>query len=390
MPTPLGLSIGLPHPGGDFRKTLDGKEVPIYIVSGRDLGDAAKGLDPFGTKRNHRPELGIATVQIGAGLDVDDLLRETVEAVKRKKTKVELVGMELSPRPEADPWLLKDVIARHETNAWVHSIKQQLDASDKRNICIYVHGYNTSFVDNTLLAAEMFHYLGRDGAMISFEWPSEARILGYITDKGNATYSTRHFRGLISNIAKECRADSVTIIAHSAGSPIVVNALREIRLLEYDLPAEEVQRKYKIEKVALAAPDMDLMSFVNAIHDRFYEVTNGIAVYASPNDKALRASQLLYKDERLGGSVGLLEPWEKKEILSIGKIEMIDVTKPNRKHWRCLGHAYFHRDPWISSDIGCFIMGIGPERRGLARNAGDVFWSFPDDFVDRLMQLIPH
>ena len=388
MPTPLGLSLGLPHPGGDFRKTLGDKKVPIYVVSGRNLEDVAKGLDPFGTKRNHRPELGIATVQIGAGLDADDLLRETVESVKRKKTKVELVSMELSPRPESDPWLLKDVIARHETNAWVQAIKRQLDQSDSRNVCIYVHGYNTSFVDNTLLAAEIFHYLGRNGAMISFEWPSEARLLGYITDKGNATYSTRHFRGLISNIAKECQADSVTIVAHSAGAPIVVNALRELRLLEYDLSPNEVQRKYKIEKVALAAPDMDLMSFVNAIHDRFYEVTNGIAVYASPNDRALRASQLLYKDERLGGSVGLLEPWEKKALLGVSKIEMIDATKPNRKHRRFLGHAYFHRDPWISSDIGCFIMGLSPQRRGLSRDEGEVFWSFPDDFVDRLQQLI--
>ena len=89
----------------------------------------------------------------------------------------------------------------------------------------------------------------------------------------------------------------------------MVNAMRELRLLENDLPAKQVQEKYQIDRVVLAAPDMDLMAFVNAIHDRFFELANGVAVYASPNDKALGLSQLLYSEKRLGRSVGGLEEW---------------------------------------------------------------------------------
>ena len=112
---------------------------------------------------------------------------------------------------------------------------------------------------------------------------------------------------MISNIAKECDVNSITIIAHSAGSPIVVNALREIRLLEYDLPAEEVQQKYRINSVVLAAPDMDLMDFNNGIYDRFYEVAGRVAVYASPDDQALRISEKLNGNKRLGRAVGRLK-----------------------------------------------------------------------------------
>jgi len=393
MPTPLGLSLGIPHPGGDFHKSMVKENIPIFIVSGRNLEDNEDEINPFGTQRNHKPELGIAQVKIGADMTSEELLRETVTKVRRKRAKVELVGMELTPSSVIDSWLLKDATVRHQGDPWVRSLKHQLDKSDRRNVCIYVHGYNTDFVDNTLLAAEIFHYLGRDGAMVSFEWPSEARLLGYITDKGNATYSTRHFRGLVSNIAKECQAGSITIIAHSAGSPIVVNALRELRLLEYDMSAAEVQAKYRIDRIALAAPDMDLMSFVNAVNDRFYELTNGVAVYASPNDKALRLAQLLYKDERLGGAVGLLDAWEKTALQKVTKIEMIDVTKPSRnlsrKTSRFLGHNYFHRDPWISSDIASFLMGLSPQRRGLKRDAGGVFWAFPNNFIQRLQSLMP-
>ena len=33
---------------------------------------------------------------------------------------------------------------------------------------------------------------------------------------------------MLLNLARECSADSITIVAHSAGSPFVVNALREM------------------------------------------------------------------------------------------------------------------------------------------------------------------
>jgi esterase/lipase superfamily enzyme len=220
--------------------------------------------------------------------------------------------------------------------------------------------------------------------MISFEWPSESNVLGYIADKGNATYSTRHFRGLISNLAKECNVDSITIIAHSAGSPIVVNALRELRLLEHDLPAAEVREKYRIDRVVLAAPDMDLMAFVNAIHDRFFELANGIAVYASPNDKALGFSQVLYNEKRLGRSVGNLEDWEKKVLAAAKNIEMIDASRADKQYGNFLGHSYFHRDPWVSSDIGSFVLAKSPPNRELVREPDEVFWKFPVDYPERL------
>lgn len=297
--------------------------------------------------------------------------------------------MELSPQPiKVDPWLIKDDVVRHDGNPWVQALKRQLDQTDNRNVCIFVHGYNASFIKNTLLAAEIFHYTGRQGAMVSFEWPSESSVFGYLADKGNATYSTRHFRGLIANLAKEVEIDSITIIAHSAGSPIVVNALRELRLLEHDLSAEDVREKYHIGRVVLAAPDMDLMAFVNAIHDRFFELAEGIAVYASPNDKSLGLSQVLYDEKRLGRSVGRLEDWEKQVLLAAENIEMIDASLADKQWGTFLGHSYFHRDPWVSSDIGAFMLRKLPESRELVREPGEVFWNFPRDYPDRLAKKV--
>ena len=392
MPTPLALTLDVPHPGGDFIAGCEcaDEAIPVFVMSGRKVEDPDRTPDPFGNERTHIPSLGVAYVTVGANLTPEQLHKETTSVKRRKKAKVVFDRLELGETSlEVDPWRVKDDVVRFQGNPWVQAIKAQLDHSGGRNVTIFVHGYNTEFIDNTLIAGEIFHYMGRKGAMVSFEWPSESRLLGYIADKGNATYSTRHFRALLSNIAKECNVDSITIIAHSAGSPIVVNALREIRLLEFDLPAEQVQAKYSIGRVVLAAPDMDLMAFTNAVQDRFFELTTGVAVYASPKDRALGLSEKLYGNSRLGRAVGKIEPWERELLQRASNIEMVDASVAEKEFGSALGHSYFHRDPWVSSDIGSFILGKSPTARGLVKaDDNQVFWEFPTDYPEQLRQRI--
>ncbi len=390
MPTPIGITAGMPYPGSDATDSWDNVSdtVPVFVVSGRNIDPEKKGLDPFGSQRSHRPAMGIAQVKIGEGLSPQQLREETTTDRKKKTANVEFSEIELTPwSANMSPWRVKDEIVRHHDHAWVKAVNQQLVETGSQHATIFVHGYNTEFVDNTLLAAEIYHYLGRQGAMISFEWPSESKLLGYMADKGNANYSTRHFRALISNLAKECDVDSITIIAHSAGSPIVVNALREIRLLEFELTPEEIQEKYRVNNVVLAAPDMDMMAFINAVYDRFYEVSGKVAVYASTRDRALEFSQWVYGNTRLGRAVGNLEPWESQSLQAVPEIQMVDASEAEERHRNFLGHGYFHRDPWVSSDIGLFILGQPPASRGLVKDAGGVFWKFPEDFPERLTQL---
>ena len=392
MPTPLALTLDVPHPGGDFIAGCQcaHDEIPVFVMSGRNVEDINRKPDPFGNERANVPSLGVAFVTVGANLTPEDLHEETTSDKRHKKARVVFDRVELSTAPlDLDPWRVKDDVVRHQANPWVQAIKAQLNSSGGRHVTIFVHGYNTEFIDNTLIAGEIFHYMDRKGAMISYEWPSESRLLGYIADKGNATYSTRHFRALLSNIAKECNVNSITIIAHSAGSPIVVNALRELRLLEFDLPAEQVQAKYSIGRVVLAAPDMDLMAFTNAVQDRFYEMTSGVAVYASPKDRALGLSEKLYGNSRLGRAVGQIEPWERDLLQRTSKIEMVDASVAEKEFGTALGHSYFFRDPWVSSDIGSFILGRSPSGRGLVKSdSAQVFWEFPRDYPQQLKQIL--
>lgn len=387
IPTPTGVVEGVAQPvDGIPRSELD-DDIPVFLVSSRSLDGDNKGsdIDPFGRGRNHErtPNLAIATVGVGDGLSSDEIYRETVTDVKRKKTRFELKSVELSPAVKGfDPSIItpEQLPRNNQSHPWITEIRRQVNDDPERRIVVYVHGYNTHLITNTELAAEFFHYRGRKGAVISFEWPSAGNILAYSEDKNRASQSTRLFRGVIAHLASKTGAEKIDIIAHSAGNPIVVNALRELRLVESDYSSAQLQEKYRIDNIILAAPDMDLVVFFNAVYDRFYDMANNVSVYASPKDKALMLSSKIFKDRRLGRSIGELEDWEERFLVAVDEIEMVDVSEAEAVHGGGTGHSYFHHNPWVSTDIGMFMNGVPAASRGLLRTEGEVFWRFPEDY----------
>ena len=87
--------------------------------------------------------------------------------------------------------------------------------------------------------------------------------------------------------------------------------------------------------------------------------------------------------------MGKIEPWERETFQRVPKIELIDASVAEKEFGSALGHSYFHRDPWVSSDIGSFILGRSPAGRGLVKKHGDqVFWEFPKDYPEQLKQRI--
>jgi len=268
---------------------------------------------------------------------------------------------------------------------WLASLNAALDAGAGSDILVYVHGFNTNFLVNTGMAAEMWHYAGREGAVVSFAWPSRYRLLGYGADKANADYAVRHLRLLLEFLAERSNAERIHILAHSAGCPIVVDAMRELRLIDSALRRDEVLAKYRIGRVVLAAPDMDLMRFFNAKLDGFDDLAEWVSIYASSEDDALLVSGWLFGEERLGDSVGHLTEWERQEIAGFVNAEIVDVTKPEDLLGDFLGHSYYHRDPWVSSDVLLMLKyGLSAAERGLVHNGETGFWEFPDDYLDRL------
>lgn len=364
--------------------------VPVFIVSDRALLDSPKGVDPFDVERsdNVSPNLAIAHVSIGEGMTREQIFEETYTDELKKKAFVKLDSVDIFPSLHHEtPWQIGSGEHDHSDNTWIRTIRHQLDRGSSRHILLLVHGYNTQLVTSAERAAQIYHYMGRDGAIIDFDWPSQGNLFGYLKDKSSAAQSTRLFRGLIENLSRATDAERITIIAHSAGNPIVVEALKELRLQETALSPTQLQAKYRIQKVILAAPDMESVIFFNAVLDRFQEVADRTIVYSSSKDRALLASEKLFGSPRLGRSIGQLNPWEQEVLTFTREIEFVDVSMANRNQADHFGHEYFFRNPWVSSDIGLFINGVSPEKRMLTRASNGLMWEFTRDYPERVTKM---
>jgi len=316
------------------------------------------------------------------------VLDETMNEVKRKKSRVKMEAIKMFASPKVTPFSSTEEKKREfGSNQWLKKLAAEMQRSERKELTVFVHGYNTSLVENTELLGEMYHYAGRQGVVVNYEWPSAGKLLGYFKDKGNAEHSTRLFRSFVSRIGQMTGAESVRIIAHSAGNPIVVNALKELRLLNKDLNSEQLRQKYKISQVVLAAPDMDSMRFMNAVFDRFFEMAANVTVYAYPKDKALAVSGKLFGTNRVGSALDKLTNWEKAALKQASNLQMVDVTVPQKQYGSLLGHGYFHRDPWVSSDILLGSTIPNAADRGLQKSAEGVFWAFTKDYPEKLESL---
>lgn len=389
-PTPEVLTVQEIEIVRDLKRKNLKQSFPVFICSSRNLLDHQRGVNPFGNKRSHTfvPYLAVANVSLGQGVTEQQVRYESVSKVKRKQSRMKVESLKMYASPVIDP-SSTDAEKKRElrNNKWLGEIRTHLNDSKRKNITVFVHGYNTHLVENTELLGELYHYGGRNGVVINYEWPSAGKLLGYFQDKGNAEYSSRLFRSFVSRLAATTGAENIRVIAHSAGTPIVVSALKELRLINQKLTKSELHKKYKISQVILAAPDMDAMRFMNAVFDDFADITPSVSVYSSSKDRALRVSSKLFGVKRLGNAIDHFAGWEKKSLVRSESIRLIDVSVAHSIFGSLLGHSYFHRDPWVSSDILLSMQEKNPLKRGLVKEEGALFYSFPKDYTERLGRL---
>ena len=165
----------------------------------------------------------------------------------------------------------------------------------KRQVLIFVHGYNNSYADSVFRFAQIVADTGTDAAPILFAWPSRARVFDYLYDKESANYSRRALEDLILQASMSPDVDDVTILAHSMGTWLAVEALRGVAMRKNGIPA-------KVRNVVLASPDID----IDVFRRQFVEMGPNkprFTIFTSTQDKALEFSRLLSGGiSRVGGT----------------------------------------------------------------------------------------
>ena len=371
MPTPVGLDRAGADPFTQTPPELRSTEVPVFIASNRGVAEQVPANSPsrFNDKRSQHMHLGVMTVDVGAG----KFDWSTLEACSREDNRpddpvVALRSIEDfgamwtgATALDPDPALDKQVAEKFEA-----AVNAQLAKSPSKELFILVHGFNTTVPDNAALAAELFHFLGRDGAMVLFEWPSAGSVFAYQTDKSAATASIRGFRQFLNHVARRTECAKINIIAHSAGAPVAVEALHELRLMYAAETAAQVRTRIKLGRLVLVAPDMDLDEFRDSVSDGTSTIPERVTLYVSSRDKALDLSAWMAGFARLGQPLDVLTPRQVKFLEQDANVDIVDVVDAENRLGSWLGHSYFHDDPWVSTDVLLTLRtGTRPAQRGL-------------------------
>lgn len=269
-------------------------------------------------------------------------------------------------------------------------VNERLAASRVKDVYVYVHGYKVVFENPLLVASELWHFLGYEGVMIAFAWPSTPSPWAYFSDLETALWSAQGFRRLLSLLAERTDARRVHVLGYSAGTRLVAQALGQIALMHGRLRGEAPRSRTRLGDVVLVGSDVDRGLMGLYIEDGLLGVQERLTIYLSDADKALAwARRVLGGRRRIGESFaeGLSEE-ASKLLRSTQALHLVDVTEAEASNTGN-GHAYFRRSPWASSDVLITLAtDLGPGERGLVRDEGSVVWRFPSDYVDRLRRAL--
>lgn len=168
----------------------------------------------------------------------------------------------------------------------------QLD-DDERIIVIFVHGYNETFGSALFRFAQMMHDFRMPGVPLHYSWPSAGDPRYYAYDLDSVFIARDGFARML-HLASQAQADRIIIIAHSMGSMLTMETLRELAV------SDEQGVLSKIGPVALMSPDVSIDVFrsqLGSLRDSGVD----FIVFTSSRDRALRASALLRgQTDRLG------------------------------------------------------------------------------------------
>ena len=270
---------------------------------------------------------------------------------------------------------------------FIEEVNERLTVADKKDIYIYVHGYKVSFENPILVAAELWHFLGYNGAFIAYSWPTKPSVWAYFADLDNAVNSARYLRTLVIDLAHKTDAERIHVIGYSAGTRLVSRMLADLGIYAYRMDHEEIDRAVKLGNLILIGSDVDQDVLAGYLLDGGLRVADSLTLYVSEADSALKFSRRMFRGRERAGELldrAPLNPRAKAFIDAHPKLRIIDVTKAEGGT-RGSGHSYFRSSPWVSSDLLMTLLyGLPPEERGLVKEKDFPIWGFPPDYVERL------
>lgn len=276
--------------------TADGARAHVILVASTRERDPRPGVFYNGERT---PELSFAKVELSV-------------PPAHKPGEIEWPKNGLG-NPATD-MVVREAVYRDTEQDFLRDLKGELARrpAGKRQVFIFVHGYNTMFSEALYRLAQMSQDSDAPAVPVLFTWASRATTEGYVYDNNSATAARDRLEETI-RLAFASGADEVSILAHSMGNWVTVEALRQIRMSGKPVPLN------KIGNIILAAPDIDVDVFKSQLK-RFGKLEKPFVVIVSRDDKALGFSDFIAgKKERVG------QYSNDAELVALGAV-VVDMT----------------------------------------------------------------
>lgn len=210
-----------------------------------------------------------------------------------------------------------------------------------RRVMVFVHGFNNRYEDAVYRFAQIVHDSGSDVAPVLFTWPSRGSIFAYNYDKESTNYSRDALETMLRRLASEPSVGEVTVMAHSMGTWLTVEALRQMAIRDGRVAP-------KIQNVILASPDLDVDVFGRQLAEIGPKKPR-FTLFVSQDDRALSLSRRISGNiDRLGQVDPTIEPY-RSEFEKAG-ITVLDLTKLQTGDR--LNHGKFAESPDVVKLIG--------------------------------------
>lgn len=228
---------------------------------------------------------------------------------------------------------------------WFHA------ANAEGKLLIYVHGFNVRFDDAVFGLAQIRVDSGIAAAPVLFAWPSRGQIFAYVYDRESANYSRDALEQLIDLACASPDIKEVDILAHSMGSWLAMESLRQLAIRHGALSP-------KVKSVVFAAPDLDVDVF-----GRQLEALGPKRPYfiflVSKDDIALRMSRWLAGGvQRVGAVDPAAEPY-RSALEALPGVTVVDISRMRGSDG--LNHSTFSSNPEVIKLLGALV-----EREGRA------------------------
>jgi esterase/lipase superfamily enzyme len=390
------------EPDRDFFETLDPRlrstEVPLFYITDRAPERDQEGKLGYGSGRSSSLAFGKVVVDLGRDATWEELVEASRTNQRVKPFALEILEVEELIRSVETPIPFTEVDGRIVMRAdaaaelakaredFRRLLMQQLELTPRKEVFIYVHGYHNGFDDAVFAMAELWHFLGRIGVPVVYTWPAGyPGAFGYTYDRESSEFTVYHLRQVLELISSFPEVEKIHLIAHSRGTDVALNAIRELTL-QARAAGVDPQERFKVHNLILAAPDLDLqVSAMRIVGDQLTLSANRFTLYTSPSDKAIGVAAKLFQSPRGRlGTFGAEElPDSLRAVLEYSDANLAIVNFPATSYQGDrFGHSYFRDAPSVSSDLVLMLrddLDPGPPGRPL-ESLGHKFWRVPPGY----------